>query len=151
MNKIDAAISQLSSGFNCSQAILSTYGEAFCLDNSTALKLAAGFGGGMGGMGRTCGAVTGAFLVIGLEYGNADASDAESKQNTYRLVREFTKRFEAKNGSSQCKDLLKFDIGTPEGYTAAKEQKLFSKICPKIVADAAEILEAILLKSGRAA
>jgi C_GCAxxG_C_C family probable redox protein len=147
MNKIDTAVSRFSGGFNCSQAILSAFAEDFRLDSGLSLKLATGFGGGMGGMGHTCGAVTGAFMVIGLKYGNVAPSDTELKNNTYRLVRGFTKQFEARHGSIRCKDLLHFDISSPAGYTAAKDQNLFSTICPIIVASAAEILEAILLSN----
>ena len=49
-NTTEAAVSRFKEGFSCSQAILSTFGEQFGLDRDTALKLAAGFGGGMGRM-----------------------------------------------------------------------------------------------------
>ncbi|MDF2570364.1 MAG: hypothetical protein K0R55_1968 [Sporomusa sp.] len=55
-------------GINCSQAMLSVYGKYFGMPKELAIKVATAFGGGMGGMGKTCGAVTGAFLVFGLTY-----------------------------------------------------------------------------------
>ncbi|NLY00343.1 MAG: C_GCAxxG_C_C family protein [Rhodopirellula sp.] len=60
MSRVEQAVSCFESGFNCSQAVLSTYAEDFELDQGAALKLAAGFGGGMGRKARTCGGVTGA-------------------------------------------------------------------------------------------
>ena len=44
----------------------------------------------------------------------------------------------------ECRELLECDIGTPEGLEAAKEKDLFNVLCPKLVRDAAEIIEQIL-------
>lgn len=114
------------------------------MDRETALKLAAGFGGGMGRMADTCGAVTGAFLALGLKYGPATAGDSRAKEKTYELVREFASRFKARNGSLACRDLLGCDISAPDGWQRARQQKLTSTVCPKIVQDAAETLEELL-------
>jgi len=43
-----------------------------------------------------------------------------------------------------CKDILGCDISTPQGLRTAREEALFSKVCPKFVRDAAEILEEML-------
>ena len=64
--KSEQAVRKFRKGFNCSQAVLSVYAEEFGLCRETALKIACGYGGGMGRMALTCGAVTGAFMVIGL-------------------------------------------------------------------------------------
>jgi C_GCAxxG_C_C family probable redox protein len=95
-------------------------------------------------MGETCGAVTGAFLVIGLRYGKTEADDDEAREKTYRLVNEFTARFKALNKSILCRELLGHDLGTPEGREAAAEKQLFITLCPRFVQHAAEILEHIL-------
>ena len=91
--KADQAVSCFKSGFSCSQAIFSTYGEQFGLDKHVALKISGTFGGGMAGMAETCGAVTGAFMVIGLKYGKIKPEDEESKRRAYALVKEFVKNF----------------------------------------------------------
>jgi len=99
----------------------------------------------MGHLGETCGAVTGAFMVIGLKCGQTeDADDKERKKKTYKLVNEFVEKFNARNGSINCTELLRCDLSTPEGLTRAKEQNLFTTRCPKFVQDAAEILEELL-------
>ena len=56
------------------------YGARFGLDRETALHVAGAFGG-MARRGGTCGAVTGAFMVIGLKYGKTrpDGDDAREK------------------------------------------------------------------------
>jgi C_GCAxxG_C_C family probable redox protein len=144
MNPVERAVACFEEGFNCSQSAFSAYAEQFGVDRETALKIAAGFGGGMGRMAGTCGAVSGAFMVIGLKYGAVDGEDKPAKEKTYERVREFARRFTERNGSLLCKVLLDCDISTPEGYKRAKEQNLFSTRCSQFVRDAVEILEEML-------
>jgi C_GCAxxG_C_C family probable redox protein len=144
MNKTDKALSCFQEGFNCSQSVFSTYAVDMGLDRDIALKVAQAFGGGMAQMGETCGAVTGAFMVIGLKYGKVRIDDDEAKRRTYALVKEFTGKFKARNGTIICRELLGCDIGTPEGNRVAKDKQLFSTVCPGFVKDAVDILEDIL-------
>ena len=133
-SKAKDAVACFNEGFNCSQAILSTYCEALGLNRETALKLACGLGAGMGRLQETCGAVSGAYLVIGLKCGN-------DKEKTYALVREFARRFEARNKTANCRALLGVDLTGGDKQTAMERVK---RVCPKMVQDAAEILESIL-------
>jgi C_GCAxxG_C_C family probable redox protein len=144
MNRIETAESCFKQGFSCSQAILSTFGEQFGLNRDTALKLAAGFGGGMGRMAGTCGAITGAFMVLGLKYGAVSPEDMQAKELTYEKVRDFAARFKERNGSLVCRELLGYDINSPIEYLIVKEKGVISTLCPKFVRDAAEILEEML-------
>ncbi len=141
MTKSEEAVSSFCDGFLCSQAILSVYGEEEGLDRDLALKLATGLGGGMGRTAHTCGAVTGAILVIGLKKGPVSVNDVAAKEETYYLVREFLNRFQEENGSLECRELLDCDIGTPDGYRQAREKGLFDDICPRLVDSAVKILE----------
>ena len=61
-----------------------------------------------------------------IKYGNADATDKESKKKTHSLIKDFTKEFKSQNGSVICKDL-------------AGDKSL----CAKLVQNAAKILEEI--------
>lgn len=144
MSRAEDAVSCFNSGFSCSQAVLSTYSEELGMDKETAFKVACAFGAGMGRMAETCGAVTGAFMVLGLKYGKFKADDEAAKEKTYAFVNEFSRRFKARNGTIVCKELLGADMSTPEGMKYAKEHKLAAKLCPKYVRDAAEIVEEIL-------
>lgn len=144
MNKTEKATATFKEGFSCSQAVFSTFAKELGADESTVLKLSDAFGGGMGRMALTCGAVAGAFMVIGLKYGRTSAHDGEAKQKTANLVREFAQKFEERNKSIVCKELLDCDISTDEGSKYAKESNLTGTICPKLVTDAVEILEEIL-------
>jgi C_GCAxxG_C_C family probable redox protein len=144
MNRIEKAFSRFNEGFSCSQSILSTYGEDYGLNRDLALRIATPFGGGIGRMGEICGAVTGAFMVIGLKHGVTSVDDIEAKEKAYDLTREFTDNFKSRNKAITCKELLGCDIGKPEGMNFAKEKDLFNVLCPRLVRDAAEILEQIL-------
>ena len=138
---------------SCSQAVLATFATELGLDRPTALAVATAFGGGMARLGETCGAVTGAFMAIGLKHGargnlvedgRVHDGENEKKENTYRLVREFVDRFRTRHGSIRCKDILGCDLDTAEGRKAAEEKNLFRTVCPGFIRDAARILEEIL-------
>lgn len=144
MTNVEDARSLFKNGFRCSQAILSTYGLQFGLDQELALKLASPFGGGMGSLGNTCGAVTGAIMVIGLKYGNSKVGEIKKKEKANQITKDFVEKFKSRNGSVMCRELLDCDISTPEGRNKAIEEKLFIEICPNLVRDSAEILEELL-------
>jgi C_GCAxxG_C_C family probable redox protein len=142
--RVNKAVDCFKSGFSCSQAVFSAYAEELGLDKDVALKISGTFGGGMAGMAETCGAVTGAFMVIGLKYGKIKPEDEEAKRKAYSLVKVFVKKFKAKNSSIVCRELLGCDISTPEGIQTFKDKNFINSICPKFVESAAEILEEIL-------
>jgi C_GCAxxG_C_C family probable redox protein len=124
--------------------VLTAYAEELGLDRETALKIASPFGAGMARMGETCGAVTGAFMAIGIKHGRTKADDEAAKERTYELMHEFVKRFKERNTSILCNVLLGFDVSTPEGRKRASERDTHANVCPKYVQDAAEILEELL-------
>ncbi|MDX1798976.1 MAG: C-GCAxxG-C-C family protein, partial [Candidatus Lokiarchaeia archaeon] len=130
--------------FNCAQSVLSTFSSQLGLSLDTALKLASGFGGGMGRLGNTCGAVTGAFMVIGLKYGMGINRNIEAKEKTYQLIREFSEKFQEIHGSLICKQLLGCDLNTPDGKDYFNQNNLFEKKCLQYVKNAVEILEEII-------
>jgi C_GCAxxG_C_C family probable redox protein len=143
--KIQQARDCFAKGFNCAQSVLLPFAVEMGLEREMALRVAGAFGGGMGRMGHTCGAVSGAFMVIGLKYGKVheDDDEAQTKEKAYALVREFAARFAARHGAITCNELLGCDISTPEGHHRAAEMGLFAR-CPKFVQDAVEILELII-------
>lgn len=144
MNDIKRAISCFRKGFSCSQAIFSTFSERYGLDRDIALRIASAFGGGIARNGKTCGAVTGAFMVLGLKYGNMKITNNKKKEKTYDLVNAFIDKFKALHGTITCKKLINCDISTLEGRNLALEKNVFIDICPKLVQNSAEILEQML-------
>jgi len=144
LSKAEKAKKQFEKGFSCAPAVLSAYAERLGLEEALALKIACGFGGGIGRTGRTCGAVTGAVMVIGLKHGQADANDEESRQRTHKLVKEFIDRFVTLHGSIECKELINYDLSDPAELRLAKKNKVFQNKCTGFVYDSARILEDIL-------
>jgi C_GCAxxG_C_C family probable redox protein len=142
--RIDEAVACFKSDFNCAQSVFSTYAEPLGLDKQTALRVSCAFGAGMARMTETCGAVTGALMVIGLKHGKARQGDDYAKEMTYDLTLEFVERFKEKHGTIVCRELLGCDIGTEEGKRFFDENKYEETRCAKFVADAVTILEEIL-------
>jgi len=144
MSRIEEALSSFKEDFNCAQSIFGTYATHYGLDRDKALKISTGFGGGMARCGKTCGAVTGAFMVIGLKNGMGISKDIEAKEKTYQIILEFSNKFQENNGSLICKELLGCDLNTPEGKDYFNQNELFEKKCLHCVKNAAEILEEML-------
>ena len=141
---VDQAMTLFQQGFSCSQAILAAHAPDLDLPHDTALKIAAGFGGGMGGHGEVCGAVTGAIMAVGLKTGSVEATDAAAKEKTYTLTRQVIEQFKARHGTILCRELLGCDLSQPEGLQYAREAQLFTQRCPLFVHDAAEIVSALI-------
>lgn len=138
MKKSEHAI-QLFGRYNCSQAVFSTFADELGIDQTIALKLASGFGGGMA-CGETCGAVTASYLVIGLRHGHT-TGDADAKNKTKRLVRQFNAAFEKEHGSLICKKLLNYDLSIHEEQEQARKNQVFDHVCPRLIQTACTILE----------
>jgi C_GCAxxG_C_C family probable redox protein len=118
--------------------LLAGFGEVYGLDRATAFKLARAFGSGMG-MGRECGAVTGAMMILGFKV-QEGSTERETRFKVYDLNKELIRRFEQKHGTIICKNLIGVDLGTPEGRHKAIKEDLFRTLCPVFVQDAAQIL-----------
>ncbi|MGD0856860.1 MAG: C-GCAxxG-C-C family protein [Dehalococcoidia bacterium] len=144
MGKADEAMITFEEGFNCSQAVLAAFSCDFGLDPIMAYRVAAGFGGGMGHMGEICGAVTGAFMVIGLKYGMTVLDGSQSHREAFAKVREFAEKFRTLHGSIVCRDLLGLDVNDRYALREASKKGIPQKICPKLVWDAAEIVEDLI-------
>jgi C_GCAxxG_C_C family probable redox protein len=146
MSKSSEAIKAFDSGFNCAQSMLHTYGKEYFREEAFALKLASGFGAGVSYRGEMCGAVSGSLMVLGLHYGYSDLTMELEKEMNFLVSREFMEAFEQRNGSLVCNQLVKSEINTSEGLEYARQNGLFDKTCPGLIASAAEILESLLEK-----
>lgn len=104
-------------GYNCAQAILCAYADLFGMDEQTAYRIAEAFGTGMGGMGDTCGAVSAAFMLLGMKSKNG-IGDKAGRAALYKDVRELAAAFKAEAGSTICRE-LKGQTGLPV-YPCAK-------------------------------
>jgi C_GCAxxG_C_C family probable redox protein len=147
-DRVEIAVQRFREGLNCSQAVLSAFADDFDLPPKLALRVAAPFGGGIARTGETCGAVTGALMVLGLRFGATVATDKETKERMYSIAQEFLAQFKRRHSSVLCRELLGHDISTPQGRQKVKDLGLHDDLCPRLVADAAE-LAGEMLKAGK--
>lgn len=122
----ELAIEKRNQGYNCAQAVACAFCDKTGLDEETLFRLTGAFGMGMGNMEGTCGALTGAAVVIGL------ASGADAGAPPTKLSRQLMERFAQRNHSVLCKELKGRDSGT------------VLRSCPDCIQDACEFLEEIL-------
>ena len=134
MTKREIAIDYFNNGYNCAQSVVMAFSEDFGIDKKTAAMMSEGFGGGMGRMRLTCGAVTGMFFVVGLKYSKGAPKDMENRMKIYETVRKLSAEFESKMGSTVCSDLI-----------ADRDPHGKQNSCRDVVGMAAEILEKHLM------
>jgi C_GCAxxG_C_C family probable redox protein len=142
MKKKDKARVTFDNGFNCAQSVLKPFVKELGASEFEVMRLSAGFGAGMGRMQLTCGAVTGAYMVLGLKFGK-QIPDDESKEKVVSLMQEFNAKFAKKNGSDSCRDLLQVDLKTEAGQGVFEKQELHKKVCTKCVESSVTLLEKI--------
>lgn len=92
-------------GHNCAQSVFIPFAEQFGMDKKTAMRVAEGFGAGMGNRTQTCGALSGAVAVIGLCYSDGDLKSPASKAKTYAVVGDAVEQFRTTCGSTICKEI----------------------------------------------
>ncbi len=110
------------------------------LDPGGAARTASAFGGGIGRCGWTCGALTGAFLAIGLHAGSQNPGPSPRKEDAYARVRTLADRFRAEHGATECRDLIGFVLADPAQHEAASAAGVFRSKCPGFVRTAARFV-----------
>ena len=146
-SKSDIAVAKFLGGYNCAQSIVYAFSDDLRVDKNLALKIACGFGAGMGRKQEVCGAVSGGIMVIGLKYGRGENDDRKVMDLAYVKVRALMDRFSEKHGTFICRKLVgECELTTDEGQKMYKERDLLHKICAPCLVSVAEILEDILLQ-----
>ena len=142
----EIAIESFRAGFNCAQAVVTSFSDNLNFDKRLAETISCGFGGGMGRLGETCGAVTGSYMVLGIFNCKNFADNASIKEATYAMIQDFSGKFMRINGTTDCKSLLKCDLATEEGNRFAKENNLFGTVCEKCIRDSIKIVSQLIEK-----
>lgn len=140
----EKAIRTFRSGLNCAQAVITAYSEEMKFDNNLALSVSVGFGGGMGRLQKTCGAVTGSFMVLGIHNCKKLSDNKDRKEATYLMIQKFSQEFKLINGTTDCLELLKCDLKTEEGNRFAKENNLFGTVCEKCISDSVRTINKLI-------
>ena len=132
-------------GYNCAQAVFCAFCEDFNIDFETGLKMTSSMGGGMGRLREVCGAVSSMFLIAGLKFGYIENNNDEIKAKHYKLIQDLAEKFENKNGSIICRELLNRE---KSGFIPDKRNLFYYKNrpCLKFVKDAALITDELINK-----
>jgi C_GCAxxG_C_C family probable redox protein len=147
MSKKNLAEGKFHSGYNCAQSVLVSFVPQLNIDENTALQISSGFGAGMGRTQKTCGALTGAYMVLSLKYGKQHPADDVPDDKVVDLIQDFTQKFEDEHGFTNCRDLLKVDLKTKAGQDEFQKKDLHNKVCTLCVNSAVSLLEEVFEKN----
>ena len=151
MSRAERAKEYFQQGYACSQAVALAFADIMGIDGDTVKKLMLPFGGGMGRLRLTCGAISGMAAVIGAVFASAENSP-EHKKQTYAIVQTLCGKFKDKYGTLVCGELLQgMKVPVEVGGTAEpRTQEYYKKrSCAEIVYDTAEILETYLKEQNK--
>ena len=146
MSRAERAKEYFLHGYACSQAVALAFADLMNMDEETISKITLPFGGGLGRLRLTCGAVSGMALVIGALCSKSE-NTPENKKEVYAITQELCKKFQAETGSLICGELLsQMKVPVEVGGTAEpRTQEYYKKrSCADMVALAVEILEEYL-------
>lgn len=150
MSRAERAKEYFLQGYACSQAVALAFSDITGVDEQLISKIMLPFGGGVGRLRLTCGAVSGMTAVIGMIFASPE-NTPENKKQTYAIVQELCGKFKEKTGSLICAELLsgmKIPVevgGNAEPRTAEYYRK---RSCGDMVALATQIVEDYLKEKG---
>lgn len=124
-------------GYNCAEAILSSFNKELSLGLSDdALKVASGFGCGMGKSGCVCGALAASIMVLGVLQGRS--SNAQKLEPIYRTSEGFHYKFSETFGGTCCRIINPHPFDTKEHL----------RHCLKITGNTADLLMSYIKEHG---
>ena len=151
MTRKEMAMANFKKGYNCSQAVVLAFADLLPVQESLLLKMASSFGGGMGRLREVCGSVSGMFMIAGFLYGYDDPETGSVKAEHYARIQELARRFEEKNGSIVCRELLGLRVRREDPTPEARTEEYYRKRpCAEIIGAAAEILEQYIRENATA-
>jgi len=129
--RAEKAVEYFMKGYGCCQSVVAAFADLYGLSEEQALRIGAGFGGGVGKLRMMCGAVSGMVVLAGMEKGNVDASDANAKGECYKLVQDLLEAFKQENGSIICAELLGLKGPVAKGdFQPSERNKEYYRIRP---------------------
>lgn len=139
--RVNQAIENFESGFNCAQSVFLAYSDVFGLDQEMAKRMSVSFGGGMGRMREVCGTVSAMAMLAGFNYPVTDPTDQEARTRNYAMVQKMASIFTANHGSIICRQLLpSAEAASTAPKPSERTRQYYAKRpCSKFVADAARI------------
>ena len=141
--RVNRAVDYFMAGYGCCQSVVAAFSDLYGIDENTALRLGAGFGGGVGRMRMMCGAVSGIVILVGLDCGQTEGSDREGKSACYKVVQDLLAKSKEENGSIICAEILGlkgYEKATNSYVASARTAEYYkSRPCAAKVESAARI------------
>lgn len=128
-------------GLNCAECVLRTFMDMHDTDlPESIIKMASGFGGGMGHTKNTCGAITGAVLALGIVKGRDPFEKEEMSDRIKQLTGEVYPLFGSmvNEMKEQYGSLICSELSDPFGDFAGKARK---KNCMEMIAYCSSLAE----------
>ena len=150
MSRAEKAKEYFAQGYACSQAVMLAFSDMVGLDEDTIKKIMLPFGGGVGRLRLTCGAISGIAGVVGMLFAEAE-NTPENKKKTYAITQALCEKFKDEFGSLLCGELLSGKNLTVQigGEAEPRTQEYYKKRpCGEMVAHAAKILEDYLAQEN---
>ena len=148
--RVNRAVDYFMQGYGCCQSVVAAFADIYGLDEKLALKIAAGFGGGVGKMRMMCGAVSGIVTCVGLDCGQTDGADRDGKSACYKVVQDLLAKSKEQNGSIICAEILglKGHEKAQSSYVASARTAEYykSRPCAAKVESAARIFAEYLME-----
>ena len=103
MDRVQKAVENHKKGYNCAQAVVCAFADKTNFTEDELFRLSEAFGGGMGGTGGVCGAVSAMVILAGLKNSlGIDNLPETNKKTSYMSAAELMKKFEDMNTSTIC-------------------------------------------------
>ncbi len=129
-------------GYDCAQCIIRAFEGSLNADPETVMKCTSLMSMGLL-EGSICGALLGAFTVIGLKYGNSSPSLADKGMAIIKRE-QFMTEFRKLYKGTTCPELTGFDVRIDEENLKAYKSGIYTEFCPRLCMNVVNILEKIL-------
>jgi len=133
----------------CSQSVLLTFQELLGLEDEQTFRAASALCAGLG-MGKTCGALAGGVMVLGLKHGRQRIEDGLGGLIPgLGLAQSLVQRFEQEFGTTSCSEIAKVDWTDFEAAMQAVTNPEFVERCAQIVGRTAEMVAELISEEGQ--
>jgi C_GCAxxG_C_C family probable redox protein len=131
MDKKDIAVEYYLGEYNCAQSVILSFQKEMGISKENLAKISLGFGGGIGGLQKICGALTGGVIVL------SALCEKDVKDSIKKMINEF----EMKNKYIECSNILQIDFNDE---LTEKEKEIKKEKCIKCVRDVVGIVEKLI-------
>ncbi|MBP3703950.1 MAG: C_GCAxxG_C_C family protein, partial [Clostridia bacterium] len=110
------ALNNHKKGYNCAQSVLCAFTDLIGYDEDGLFKLSEAFGGGIGGTGNICGAVSAIVMIAGItKSAGVSVLPVTNKKNSYETAAMLMEKFNNMNKSLICSEIKNKGLRSCDG------------------------------------